>query len=281
MISRLCGLGFVLLLGIAACSEEKFVEGRVVDYETGEAVAAVQVTAHQVGWDLWNFQWDRTYLFQTQTDADGRFHLPYDVGTSAHLKTQKDGYVPRDAWFAPGSSIVLPLKRRNPAYTPPKHGFLEIGFRNSEPYGWIFAENRTTTDPERADLFPALVSQADFIQFTLDLRAPGRGGVLFLPGKTLGVVNDWLVFADQAPETGYRSAQKLGTDRPGGVYFVRTGRGDRYAQLEFNPNGFSLLGSQEEFRSGNWSLWLEYVYNETGSRNLEFERADEPGGKIR
>ena len=145
----------IILLIVTACSSEKFIEGRVVDYDSGEALVEVQVIANQSGWGLSDINndvvWDKTFPFEAITDDDGNFHILYDVGDSANIWVHKEGYSQLGHWYSKNSQVVIKLKKKDPDYVPPQQQLAEIWFKNSQPYGWIFAENRRTFDADEAD----------------------------------------------------------------------------------------------------------------------------------
>ena len=156
------------VMALAACSGEHFVEGTVVDYDTGEPVSGVQVQARQTGWliSTKGFQWDHTYTFEAVTDRNGRFHLDYDVGNSAKIQATHERYVTFVHWYEPDSSPVLKIKRKNPDHVPPRFGVLRLGVEKHQPFGWVFAEQRITFDAEEADVFPRFESKTDWNQRT-------------------------------------------------------------------------------------------------------------------
>ena len=92
----------LILLLTTACSSEKFIEGTVVDFDTGEALVEARVTANQQGWDfsdLTYIVWDRTFPFKAITDDKGQFRIVYDVGSSAHIWAQMEDYTTFIHWF--------------------------------------------------------------------------------------------------------------------------------------------------------------------------------------
>jgi hypothetical protein len=199
--TRLLVLSIALL--ISACSGEHFIEGTVVDYETGEPIEGATVSANQTGWDFSNLPsvvWDHTYVFDGLSNEQGKFHTIYNVGTSANMKAEKEGYVTYRHWYPQDSSAVIKLKPRDPNYVPPQQQWIEIGMKNSRPYGWVFAEKRTTFDEGEADLFPTVSTTQEYTKFDFTLAAPG--GIAFVSEKEVGVESDWLVFADEAPADG-------------------------------------------------------------------------------
>jgi hypothetical protein len=267
----------LILLLSTACSSEKFIEGTVVDFDTGEPLIEARVTANQSGWDfsdLTYIVWDRTFPFKAITDEQGKFHILYDVGDSANIWAQKEGYSQFAHWFPENSKVLIKLKKKDPDYVPPQSQLIEIGFKNSKPYGWVFAENRTTFDPDEADLFPLVSGEQEFLRYDVIVQSAIKGGLQFISATELGVPNDWMVFVDEVPDGPWQTSVRLETksDEPGGVYFVRTGDGFAYAKFEFNPRSFGAQGSERAFKQGSWALLLNAVYNDSGSRNLKVQR---------
>jgi hypothetical protein len=276
---KLARLHFLLILLLTiACSSEKFIEGRVVDFDTGQALVEVQVVANQQGWGLSDINndvvWDKTFPFQAITDEKGNFHILYDVGDSAHIWTLKEGYSQFVHWYPENSQVVIKLKKKDPDYVPPQQQLAEIGFKQSRPYGWVFAENRRTFDADEADLFPLVSGEQKFLRYDVVVQSSMKGGLQFISATELGVPSDWMIFADEVPEGPWKTSVRLETksDEPGGVYFVRTRDGFSYAKFEFNPRSFGAQGSEREFKEGTWGLLLNAVYSDSGSRLLKVER---------
>ena len=265
----------LIIFFLSACSEQKFIEGSVVDYQTGASLEGVTVRARQTGWDFSRFPavvWDRTYDFEELTDKNGKFHIVYDVGTSAHLWAEKEGYVRFIAWYPENTSITIKLKAKDPNYVRLDEQLIEIGMKNFKPYGWVFDEKRITFDEGEADLFPEFSTTQEFLKFDFTVGAPG--GIVFISGKELGVESNWMVYADTAPDSGYGSSVRLiaKSNDPGGIYFVRTRDGNHYAKFDFDPQSFGVQGSEKNFKNGTWALLLTAIYNDDGSTNLRFER---------
>ena len=262
---------------MTACSGEKFIEGTVVDFDTGEPLIEAKVTANQQGWDFSDLSyivWDRTFPFEAITDDKGRFNILYDVWDSANIWAQMEGYSTFIHWYAENSKILIKLKKKDPNYVPPKSQLIEIGFKNSKPYGWVFAENRTTFDPDEADLFPEVQGEQEFLRYDIIVQASGKGGLQFVSETELGVPGDWMIFTDRVPDGQWESSVRLKTksDEPAGVYFVRTRNGFEYAKFEYKPRAQSTQGSEKDFEQGTWALLLIAVYNDSGSRNLKVQR---------
>lgn len=256
----------VVMIGVVAARTamaSHYIEGTVVD-SSGAPLPGVTVAVKNRGWGLSNGQlvWDKEYVYQTRSDSAGRFRIIYDVGGSAHLTATAQGYQPYDGWHDHNSAVTILLKRLNANYVPLPHGILEIGMRNGKPYGWIFAEQRTTDDPQAADLFPQFAGPLRSAEVDFTLLA--SGGIARLAHQHLGA--DPLVAIDAAPAEGYTSS--LPFEREGGIYVVKT-RDGRFAKF---ATSMITVGSEQEIRQGNWGTRFEYVYNPSGSPDLTFQR---------
>jgi len=269
-------LKIVLLLWLGftgfGCSGERFIEGQVIDYETRQPVAGVRVILQQTGWKFTGgVTWDHTYTFESVSDSQGNFRVVYDVGTSAKLKTEKEGYVRFRGWFESDSTIVLLLKQKDPDYVRPQFGMLKLGIQGFKPFGWIFSEKRITFNPDEADVFPQFDSSFD--RKNIGLTTTGRGGLHFVSEEKLGIRFDHLVYADQAPVTGYTDSARMDfNQKSAGVFFVRNRDGQHHAKFLFNSRTYGTEGGERGYKKGNWALMLEYVYNPEPSRNLRFEK---------
>ena len=265
---------FLYWLGLAGsgCSGEQFIEGQVIDYETRQPVAGVRVILQQTGWKFTGgVIWDHTYTFESVSDSQRNFRVVYDVGTSAKLRSEKEGYVNFDGWFEPNSTIVVNVKQKEPDYVRPQFGMLKLGIQGFKPFGWIFSEKRITFKPDEADVFPQFDSSFD--RKNIGLTVTGGGGLHFVSEEKLGVRFDHLVYADQAPVTGYTDSARMDfNQKSAGVFFVRNRDGQRHAKFLFNSRTYGTEGGERGYKKGNWALMLEYVYNPDPSRNLRFEK---------
>lgn len=240
------------------------IQGTVID-PSGAPLADVTVAVRNRGWGRENGQlvWDKEYVFQTTSDGAGQFSVTYDVGSSAHVTATAPGYQPYEGWHDHNSTLTIRLKPLNAQYVALPSGILEIGMRNGAPYGWVFAEQRITFDPQEADLFPQFpgpLRSAD-VDFTLQ----AAGGIARLTHTSMGA--DPLVFADAAPTQGYTASLPF-EGQGGGVYFVKT-RDGRFAKF---ATSMLTVGSEQEIRQGTWGARFEYVYNPSGSPDLTFQR---------
>lgn len=98
------------------------------------------------------------------------------------------------------------------------------------------------------------------------LRACGRGGLGYVTAESLGVMSDYLVYADTAPEDGYVNELLLDFKTRGGVVFVRTRDGAHYAKFEFTPSGFGGFMDPDVARD----VAFAYVFEPSGSRYLPY-----------
>jgi hypothetical protein len=269
-------LQIFLLLGLglagSGCFGERFIDGQVIDYETRQPVAGVRVILQQTGWKFTGgVTWDHTYTFEAVSDSQGNFRVAYDVGNSANLHSEKEGYVNFDGWFEPNSTIVLLIKQKDPAYVRPQFGMMRLGIQGFKPFGWIFSEKRITFNPEEADVFPQFDSSFD--RKNIGITTTARGGLHFVSEEQLGVQYDHLVYTDQAPDAGYTDSARLDfNQKKAGVFFVRNRDGQHHAKFFFNSRGTTTEGGERGYKKGNWALMLEYVYNPDPSRNLKFEK---------
>jgi hypothetical protein len=265
---------FLYWLGLAGsgCSGEQFIEGQVIDYETRQPVAGVRVILQQTGWKFTGgVTWDHTYTFESVSDSQGNFRVVYDVGTSAKLRSEKEDYVNFDGWFGPNCTIVVNVKQKDPDYVRPQFGMLKLGIQGFKPFGWIFSEKRITFKPDEADVFPQFDSSFD--RKNIGLTVTGGGGLHFVSEEKLGVRFDHLVYADQAPVTGYTDSARMDfNQKSAGVFFVRNRDGQHHAKFLFNSRTYGTEGGERGYKKGNWALMLEYVYNPDPSRNLRFEK---------
>lgn len=259
------------LLWLAACSGDHFVEGRVIDYDTGKPVPGVQVEARQTGWLISKegVHWDHTYTFDTVTDSNGKFRIDYNVGNSAKIQATHGQYVTFVQWYPPDSTLLLKIKRKNPDHVPQRFGVMRLGVEQHRPFGWVFAAQRTTFDPEEADVFPVFESKTDWNR--MRITTGGGGGLRFVSAGELEVDGDYLVYTDRAPREGYEENLDLNFEQGGGVYFVRT-RDGHYAKFEFDPTRLATEGGTSGYTQGNWAILLVYLYNENGGRYLKYER---------
>ena len=265
---------FLLWLGLVSsgCSGEHFVEGQVIDYETRQPIPGVRVVLQQSGWKFTGgVTWDHLYIFESVSDSRGKFRVVYDVGTSAKLKTEKEGYIWFEGWFEPDSTVILQIKSKSPTYVRPDFGMLKLGIQDFKPFGWIFSEKRITFNSEEADVFPKFDSSLD--RKNIEIVVSGQGGLHFVAEDKLGVRFDHLIYTDQAPEDGYSSSARLDfSQKSAGVFFVKNRDGRHHAKFLFNPRSYGTEGSERDFKKGNWALMLEYVYNPELSRNLRYEK---------
>ena len=259
-------------LALSGCSGEHYIDGQVIDYETRQPVSGARVILQQSGWKFTGgVTWDHTYTFDSVSDSQGNFRVTYDVGSSAKLQVEKEGYVTFRGWFEPDSTVVLQIKSKSRSYVRLKFGMLKLGIQGFKPFGWVFSENRMTFDPEEADVFPKFDSGFD--RKNIEIVASGQGGLHFISEEKLGIQFDHLVYADNAPDAGYVPSARLDFQKKAaGVYFVKNRDGRHYAKFLFNPRSYGTEGSERDYKEGNWALMLEYVFNPQSSRNLRYEK---------
>jgi hypothetical protein len=122
----LCGAGALLVAqGFTGTS---YIEGVVVDSSTGAPLQGAAVVVSNRGWGFINGQlvWDKDYVYPTVSDQNGKFRIVFDVGSSAHIKAAKAGYLPQDNWYDRNRAITITLKPINPAAGPPFSNYPRI-----------------------------------------------------------------------------------------------------------------------------------------------------------
>jgi hypothetical protein len=116
----LCMGGAGVLLVGQGFAGTSYIDGRVVDSRTGTPLQGAAVVVSNRGWGFLNGQlvWDKDYVYPTVSDQNGQFHIVFDVGSSAHVKTAKAGYLPQDSWYERNSTITIPLQAISPTTKP-------------------------------------------------------------------------------------------------------------------------------------------------------------------
>lgn len=261
-----------LLLGGVAMFRfmpEKYVQGTVIDFQTSVPVADVLIALHQTGSGFIDggLVWDKQYVYETTSDQNGRFKIAYKAGSSAHVIATKDGYIDYEEWHANGSDITIKLKQTIANYQPLPNGSFTIGIENHRPFGWNFSRNRTTFNRDEADIFPEFEGEPNTERVTI--QSGGAGGIAYISNDAAGISGDPLIFSDTAPADGYQPSAPLVHSDQKGIYFVRTNDGGHYAKF---ASSYITIGSEQEFKQGNWALQFAYVFNPDGSRNLEFQK---------
>lgn len=108
---------FILIAIFINPRKEKILSGRVLDCQTNQPVEGVEIVAAQTGWG-WDSSvsylvWDKSYATKTITDNNGNYILKYNVGSSAHIVTTKDGYYKADQYESPGNNILIKVLSGN------------------------------------------------------------------------------------------------------------------------------------------------------------------------
>lgn len=259
-------MGAALLLSSTSCGGS--IEGVVTDYETGEPIRGATVTALQHGWGVSNGQlvWDKDKSVSVETDEAGTFAVGFRSWSGVRLRSRAPGYQRFEASWARGDHSEIRLKRRVEGARPLPGGFLRLGIReDGTMYGWDFSTGEVATSPEEADLFPVSVDRD--ARGTITFRATGAGGLRFVSREELGVDAQFLVYTDVAPEDGYTMTAVIDFSSEGGVFFVRTRDGERFAKFAFTPSAFAQMLDPGVARD----LALQYVYNPDGSRDLLYQ----------
>lgn len=263
----------LVLVCVLACGGDKAVSGHVLDYNTGAPIAGVDVRVSQSGWGLSNggLVWDKSYVTSGRSDGSGAFTVHYSVGSSAKVTASHAEFSEFQHSYEANSVITIKLKRLAADYVPLPTRYASVGVQTDGRFiGWDFASASAVTNADSADIIATFVDPDT--RGTIRVSAHGRGGLAFVPQQALGVDDDFLVFADSAPETGYVRDATLDFGSAGGLLFVRTRDGEHYAKLEFTPSGFASSGSSTVRRS----LDLRSVYNPVSSRSLRYQHAPLP-----
>ena len=264
-LSRVCALPVLFTAG--ACDEGR-ISGRITDYDSGRALAEARIVAQQSGWGFSNgsLVWDKAYVSETLSDAEGRFRLTYSPGESANLLVQRDGYQDYRGWYEDGSEIGIRLKRRLAEGLSLRAAFLRFGKkRDGSFYGWNLARGEIANSEEDADIFPIWMD--DDSRGPLRLGTAGQGGLLFRSAAELGVDGNFLIYANEAPADGYEQELTLDFEGRGGLIFLRSRDGRHYAKIAFDPRAFFSHAEEGILRD----LSLRYVFNPEEERSLYFQ----------
>lgn len=261
-------IGSLLFVFFLAACRGGTARGTVHDFESGEPIEGATVTAVQHGWGFSNgtLVWDKDRSDSVTTDPRGAFTVDYRSGSGVKLRARAGGYQRFEASYARGDRPEIRLKRRVEVERVLPTGILRLGLREDGTfYGWDFASGGVATSSDEADVFP--VSVDSDARGSITFRAAGSGGVRFVPKAEIGVDAFLLVYTDHAPAQGYVETGVIDFESEGGVYFVRTRDGERFAKFEFMPSAFMQSPGAGIVRD----LSLHYVYNPDGSRNLLYQ----------
>jgi hypothetical protein len=268
------------------------VSGKLVDYITGEPIAAASITAHSRGWGISNKQlvWDKSYTASTSTDATGRFivSLPgprFLTFGGAALSVEATGYQSLPEIGASAKEpLLLQTVRSVPRAERVPGGIAYIGITESgRRFGWIFSENRPTLDLHLADIFP--LDSVGASEPTITLAAGDDGGLLFLSREEQHIATTsygmFLRYTDTAPSEGYRPAITIDPRGAGGTIFVRTAN-NRFAKMAFVTPLSTMRGriaAEGVEESAAWALSLAFAYNPFPGRSLAYDPG-EPSGVV-
>lgn len=258
----------VAVLSIPSCRMAKTIQGRVIDFESREPIAGVAIFANQSGWGIESGRvvWDKEYRYRAESGPSGEFVLQYRVGSDAKLRIDLEGYSRFLGFAGPGKPVEVRLKRLPPPHPRLPNGDLRFGTRTDGTlYGWAFDSAAIASSCAEADVLPEQVD-AD-TRGPILISACGRGGLFFVPAESLGVQGEFLVYADTAPEEGYTKQLLLDFSGRGGLVFVRTRDGLRYAKFQFTPRSFGGIADRDVKRDAAFT----YVFDPGGGRYLPFE----------
>ena len=267
-LRALSGLAILALLSSTGCLTEKYVSGRVTDFETNRPIQGATIRAAQHGWGLSNgsLVWDKDYSTYTSTDERGAFTVGYRRGSSVNLWVVHQGYQRFQMWYPKNADVHIRLKRRIEGLRALPSGFLRLGQKtDGSLYGWDFSSGRLAATPDTADIFPESVESGS--RGNMRLRTSGDGGIRFVSREELGVDNMFLIYTDTAPLDGYQPTAELDFGSNGGIYFVRTRDGQHFAKFEFIPTAFAMEAAPDIARD----ISLHYVYNPEGMRDLRYQ----------
>lgn len=258
----ICSVIFIITINSTANRE---LELQIIDYHTLKPIenAQVLVTQSGIGFIGGRFVWGQYYKYTSTTNSGGTIHARNLTDQSVFIRADHDKYISLFGTYPIKPIITLKLKQKSKNYVTLPWGNLEIGVKNGHPFGWIFAKKRKTFNSNDADIFPEIVNGSLYITATK--------GINFLSKETIGATNRLLIYTDTAPYNGYMSREKLDLKSTSGVYFVIT-QDNNYAKFVFDSSsGYSYTGSIKNFHGNNWALFLEYVFNPDGSRNLPYQ----------
>ncbi|HEY9516571.1 MAG TPA: carboxypeptidase-like regulatory domain-containing protein [Gemmatimonadaceae bacterium] len=279
---------FILLMTVG-CSRGT-VSGELVDYATGEPIAAASITAHSRGWGISNKQlvWDKSYTAGVDTDTAGKFIVSapgprfLTLGGTT-LSVEATGYQRLAEIRVSGKEpLLLQTVRSVPRTERVPGGIAYIGITESgRPFGWIFAEDRPTLDRRLADIFP--LDSVGASAPTVTLAAGERGGLLFLSREEQHIATTshgmFLRYTDTAPLDGYRPAITIDPRGAGGTIFVRTAN-NRFAKMAFATPLSTMRGriaAEGIEEPAAWALSLAFAYNPFPGHSLAYDPGETSG----
>ncbi|MBT8488651.1 MAG: hypothetical protein KJO65_07520, partial [Gemmatimonadetes bacterium] len=136
------------------------------------------------------------------------FMAPFRWGSNVRLRARSPGFQRFEAYYEADDSVRIRLKERVPGAPVLPNGFLRLGLRTDGTfYGWDFSTGDIAASAQEADIQPSRMGAGNRDPITV--RAAGRGGITFVPGSELGVDAMFLVYSDEAPESGYQDEAVL------------------------------------------------------------------------
>lgn len=107
-------LASVIFIGFIFARREKTIAGYIVDCQTNSPIIGVDVTVNQIGWGFdGHLVWDKSYVYSAKSDDSGYFKISYNVGSSANITAQKNGYIKAQRFEDPKDGIMVKLLKGN------------------------------------------------------------------------------------------------------------------------------------------------------------------------
>jgi hypothetical protein len=103
---------FVIITSIGIPLGDSYLDGVVVDTQTNAPVAGINVAIKNRGWGFDSgLVWDKTYTYSGVTDSQGKFHIVYKLGPSAHVVIAQAGFERFDQYIDGNTNTTITLKK--------------------------------------------------------------------------------------------------------------------------------------------------------------------------
>lgn len=103
-------LALVIFIGFIFARREKTVAGHIVDCQTNNPIIGAEVVVNQRGWGFDGYLvWDKSYVYSAKSGNSGYFKINYNVGSSANITAQKDGYIKAQQFESPKDGVVVKM----------------------------------------------------------------------------------------------------------------------------------------------------------------------------